>query len=228
MINRSYFSLIIIAFLFAGQNAEGQRKTKLKTRADSISYALGVSLGQGISDNGFSNIQSKVLLKGIEDIYSDEAILTPQEANQLVSGYMSELKEEEAERNLLEGQEFLEKNKENPEVITLPSGLQYKIIEEGEGTPPDENDEVTVHYTGTLLDGTVFDSSVERGEPVSFPVNRVIEGWTEALQLMKPGSKWMLYIPSELAYGEDVRPGGPIKANMALVFEVELISVNRN
>jgi len=228
MINRSYFSLIIIAFLFAGQNAEGQRKTKLKTRADSISYALGVSLGQGISDNGFSNIQSKVLLKGIEDIYSDEAILTPQEANQLVSGYMSELKEEEAERNLLEGQEFLEKNKENPEVTTLPSGLQYKIIEEGEGTPPNENDEVTVHYTGTLLDGTVFDSSVERGEPVSFPVNKVIEGWTEALQLMKPGSKWMLYIPSALAYGEEVRPGGPIKANMALIFEVELISVNRN
>ncbi len=228
MINRSYFSLMILAFLFAGHNAEGQRKTKLKTRADSISYALGVSLGQGISDNGFSNIQSKVLLKGIEDIYSDEAIMTPQEANQLVSGYMSVLKEEEAERNLLEGQEFLEKNKENPDVTTLPSGLQYKIIEEGEGTPPSENDEVTVHYTGTLLDGTVFDSSVERGEPVSFPVNRVIEGWTEALQLMKPGAKWMLYIPSDLAYGEEVRPGGPIKANMALLFEVELISVNRN
>ena len=125
----------------------------------------------------------------------------------------------------MKGEEFLKENEKKEGVKTLPSGLQYKVLKEGEGKSPKATDTVSVHYRGTLLDGTEFDSSTKRGEPAEFPVNRVIKGWTEALQLMKEGAKWMLYIPASLAYGERGTPGGPIGPNETLIFEVELLKV---
>jgi FKBP-type peptidyl-prolyl cis-trans isomerase FklB len=130
------------------------------------------------------------------------------------------------EKNMKEGRAFLNDNKTAPGVVTLPSGLQYKAVKTGSGAKPTIADKVTVHYHGTLIDGTVFDSSVERKQPIELTVNQVIPGWIEALQLMPVGSKWILYIPSELAYGENPRPGGPIEPNSALIFEVELLSIN--
>jgi FKBP-type peptidyl-prolyl cis-trans isomerase FklB len=131
-----------------------------------------------------------------------------------------------AEFNKKAGQKFLEENKKRPGVVELPSGMQYEIIKDGTGESPTINSTVTTHYTGTLIDGTVFDSSVERKQPAQFPVNGVIKGWTEALQLMKPGSKWMLYIPSDLAYGDGGSPP-KIQPGATLIFEVELISVDK-
>jgi len=125
----------------------------------------------------------------------------------------------------VKGEEFLKENAKKEGVKTLPSGLQYKVIKEGEGKSPKATDTVSVHYRGTLLDGTEFDSSIKRGEPAEFPVNGVIKGWTEALQLMKQGAKWMLYIPANLAYGARGTPGGPIGPNETLIFEVELLKV---
>ncbi len=128
--------------------------------------------------------------------------------------------------HLEEGISFLEENKKRKGVTTTESGLQYEVLVEGDGPKPTETSSVTVHYHGTLIDGTVFDSSVERGEPAKFGVTQVIAGWTEALQLMPVGSKWKVYLPTEIAYGANPRPGGPIKPNMALIFEIELISID--
>jgi FKBP-type peptidyl-prolyl cis-trans isomerase len=139
---------------------------------------------------------------------------------------MQRLENVENEKHLEEGIAFLEKNKERKGVITTESGLQYEILVEGDGPKPTDTSSVTVHYHGTLIDGTVFDSSVERGQPASFGVNQVIAGWTEVLQLMPVGSKWKVFIPSEIAYGANPRPGGAIKPNMALIFEIELISID--
>jgi len=130
-----------------------------------------------------------------------------------------------AASNKVEGERYLAANKTRPGVVTLPSGLQYKVVKQGNGPKPKATDTVTVHYEGKLIDGTVFDSSLKRGEPASFPVNGVIAGWTEALQLMPVGSTWQLYIPSELAYGERPRPGGPIGPNAVLTFEVQLLKI---
>jgi FKBP-type peptidyl-prolyl cis-trans isomerase FklB len=139
-----------------------------------------------------------------------------------VSDKISQIKAEKSKADLTAGQSFLEENKKKPGVVELPSGLQYEIIKEGSGPKPGANSSVTCHYHGTLIDGTVFDSSVARNQPATFPLNRVIKGWTEALQLMSSGSKWRLFLPPHLAYGE--QQTGSITPNSTLVFEVELIS----
>ena len=145
-------------------------------------------------------------------------------ANQLVRDHIGKKKEAAKQKNKLEGEAFLKQNAERKEVITLESGLQYEVLTEGTGQVPSADDKVSVHYHGTLIDGTVFDSSVQRGQPTSFPVTGVIKGWVEALQLMPVGSKWKLFIPSDLAYGER-GAGGQIGPNAALVFEVELLGI---
>ena len=151
-------------------------------------------------------------------------LLTEEEANLIVQNYFNNLMKNEASNNLAASNAFLQENKTKEGIVTLPSGLQYKVLEAGEGPTPKPEDQVKVHYTGTLIDGSVFDSSVERGEPVVFGVNQVIPGWTEALQLMSAGSRWMLFIPPDLAYGEN-GAGGVIGANQALIFEVQLIEI---
>lgn len=178
-------------------------------------------------NQNLNDINLDDFVSGLKDaLEGKELKVNPQEANQLIQEYLDEKNAQQFEANKKEGQDYLEQNKGKEGVVTLESGLQYEVLTEGSGKKPGAADNVTVHYTGTLIDGTVFDSSVERGQPASFGVNQVIKGWTEALQLMSEGSKWRLTIPEELAYGANPHPGGPIKPFMTLLFDVELISVN--
>ncbi|MFN6944162.1 MAG: FKBP-type peptidyl-prolyl cis-trans isomerase [Cytophagaceae bacterium] len=197
----------------------------LKSQKDSLSYSLGVNIGTNLMQQGFDDINVEMLNKAFQDVFnSSELVLSPEAANQLITSYMQDMQKRKLEKNLAEGQKFLDENKKKDGVVTLPSGLQYKILKEGTGPKPKATDRVTTHYHGTLIDGTVFDSSVDRGQPATFPVNGVIQGWIEALQLMPVGSKWRLYIPAHLAYGER-GSGNKIGPNAALIFDVELISI---
>ncbi len=218
-------TVLFLLLILTGASVHAQ---KLKTRMDSINYSLGVNMGTQLMSQNAEGFNSKMIAKGLDDAFSGaDLIIDTKQAEIIIRSYFQEIYEKQLQKNLAEGQAFLEKNKEKEGVVELPSGLQYKIIKEGEGEKPDENDKVTVHYKGTLIDGTQFDSSYERGQPATFPVNGVIKGWTEALQLMKKGAKWKLYIPTRLAYGKNPRPGGKIKPNMALIFEVELIEIEK-
>jgi FKBP-type peptidyl-prolyl cis-trans isomerase FklB len=220
---------------FAQANKKGQNKThqgstktphevKLESKIDSMSYALGISISTNLKKQGFDTLNPEILGKAIGDAYKKTGKFDEKEAQAIVMSYYQNLQSGKAEKNLKAGQKFLEENKKKPGVVTLPSGLQYMVLKEGNGPKPTATDKVTTHYHGTLIDGTVFDSSVERGQPATFPVNGVIKGWVEALQLMPVGSKWRLFIPSDLAYGEQ-GAGGSIGPNSALIFDVELISI---
>jgi FKBP-type peptidyl-prolyl cis-trans isomerase len=194
------------------------------------SYALGMMLGHNWQQQGV-DVDLDLVLRGIKDEQSGGAtLLTPQEAQnmlkefqQTVAANRAKMQAELASKNRTDGAAFLERNKNQPGIVTLPDGLQYKIITPGTGATPTPNDIVTVNYRGTFIDGTEFDSSAKAGHPAQFPVGGVIHGWTEALLQMKTGSKWQLFIPSELAYGEKGHPGIP--PNSVLIFEVELLSV---
>lgn len=204
-------------FLFSSANAQ---------EMDSLSYSLGILLGQNLQSQGFDTIDEQSLNAGIHDMLAgNEPKFSMEEANNIIQEYMQKKQEAKFQSNIEEGKAFLEANAQRGEVTVLPSGLQYEVLQAGEGQKPGATDKVTVHYHGTLIDGTVFDSSVERGQPATFGVNQVISGWTEALQLMPEGSKWKLYIPSDLAYGP--RGAGPkIGPYSTLVFEVELLKIN--
>ncbi len=218
--------LVFLSF-FGIVSAQKPVSPKLKNSVDSVSYALGVLFGKNIQSGGFQSINADVFAQTIQKvIHNDPLEMTPEQANTLVNKQYQKTQQLRYEKNLKDGQAFLNANKKNPGVITLPSGLQYKMITKGTGVKPTATDKVMVHYHGTLINGTIFDSSVERNQPIELTVNQVIPGWIEALQMMTVGSKWILYIPSELAYGENPRPGGPIEPNSALIFEVELLSIN--
>jgi FKBP-type peptidyl-prolyl cis-trans isomerase FklB len=223
-----FLSLLIVAVSTLAVNAQKKKKpVKLETNNDSVSYALGTFLGSNLKNGGFTNVNFQVLNRAIEDaLTTTDTIIKPEAANALIQKAYVALQKQKSEQNLAKGKAFLENNKKQPGVVELTSGLQYKIITEGSGTPPKAENQITAHYKGSLIDGKVFDSSYERGEPAQFGVDQVIEGWKEALQLMKPGSKWQLFIPSNLAYGENQMQGSPIEPNSVLIFEVELISVN--
>lgn len=191
------------------------------------SYSVGMSIGQSLQGQNLDQIDIDSFIQGIQDIFNQNTLkFTPEEANQKITTYLNEANTQRYAGNKEAGEKFLAENAERSEVTTLPSGLQYEVIEEGDGEKPGSTSQVTVHYHGTLTDGTVFDSSISRGTPATFGVNQVIKGWTEALQLMPTGAKWKLYIPENLAYGANPHPGGPIKPYMALVFDVQLISIN--
>ena len=199
----------------------------LKNSVDSLSYALGILFGKNIQAGGFQTINAEIFGQAARKVIHNEALtMTPEVANMIVNEQYMKIQQIKYEKNLNEGRAFLNNNKNAPGVVSLPSGLQYKVITQGTGPKPSATDKVTVHYHGMLINGTVFESSVERNQPIELNVNLVIAGWTEALQLMPVGSKWILYIPSELGYGENPRLGGPIEPNSALIFEVELISIN--
>jgi FKBP-type peptidyl-prolyl cis-trans isomerase len=209
---------------------------KLKTEMDSFSYAFGIYTGGGtmsslkqiLTDEVFQKGQ---FVKGVNDGLNEKTeVMDPTAAQGFLQGFVMKQQEkmmtktnEKAVTNLADGQKFLETNKTRQGVVTTTSGLQYEVLVKGNGISPTATDSVTVHYSGTLLDGTVFDSSVERGEPVTFKLNAVIPGWTEGLQLMKEGDKYKFYIPSEIAYGP--RGGRSIEPNSTLIFEVELLKV---
>ncbi len=195
---------------------------------DKLSYALGISFGQQIAQANLQISDFQVFAKGLEvSIKGTAPEIDFAECQQVLNDYFSNIQEEETNKMNAakkEGEDFLSKNGKRPEVKTTASGLQYEVIKEGTGKRPTVNDVVKVHYHGTLIDGTVFDSSVKRGTPAEFGVSQVIKGWVEALQLMPVGSKYKLYIPSELAYGQQ-GAGAMIKPNSALVFEVELLEI---
>lgn len=198
----------------------------MSTIKDEASYSVGMSIGQSLENQNLDEINIEEFVNGMKDIFSKTpSKFSPEEANGKIQLYMSELNESKFDQFKTEGEKFLAENAKKEGVSTLDSGLQYEIIEEGSGNKPEATANVTVHYHGTLISGEVFDSSIDRGEPASFGVNQVIKGWTEALQLMNEGAKWRLYIPQDLAYGESPHPGGPIKPFMALIFDVELISI---
>ena len=193
---------------------------------DKVSYAVGLSIAESLKSQQLGGLDLDLLKDGIQDIFEQRELkINPQEANGLIQSYLEEANSAAFGENKEKGITFLEENKNKEGVSITASGLQYEIIQEGSGNKPSATDNVTVHYHGTLIDGTVFDSSIERGTPASFGVNQVIPGWTEALQLMSVGAKFKLYIPQELAYGANPHPGGPIQPYSALIFDVELIEI---
>jgi FKBP-type peptidyl-prolyl cis-trans isomerase FklB len=207
-------------------------KPDLKNENDKISYSVGYQVGGDFRRQGVE-LDPDLLVKGMQDAMSGgKPLMTQEEMNKtlvdlkrkVVTAQREEQKKA-AEKNMAEGKKFLEGNARKNGVTTLPSGLQYKVTAKGTGASPKKTDSVTVHYKGTLIDGTEFDSSYKRGKPATFRVDGVIAGWTEALQLMKPGAKWQLFIPANLAYGER-GAGSRIGPNRTLIFEVELIKVN--
>lgn len=201
---------------------------ELNTEDQKFSYGLGQSVGNNFKTEGFTEaFEIDAFLSGITDAFAGACKIDPEEINTVLQKKIGELKAG-AHKDVKEaGELFLQENSKKDGITTLASGLQYEVVSSGDaaGTKPSLTSEVTTHYTGQLIDGKVFDSSVQRGEPATFPVNGVIGGWTEALQLMVPGDKWKLYIPSDLAYGER-GAGGDIAPFAALVFDIELISVN--
>jgi FKBP-type peptidyl-prolyl cis-trans isomerase FklB len=199
--------------------------TKLTGDLEKFSYALGMSIASNLIKSGVETINPEALMAAINDTFLGEMPkLMPDEANSILENFMQNSHAGRTDKNIEEGIEFLAQNREKEGVVELPSGLQYKVLVSGEGNIPELSDEVLCHYHGTLIDGTVFDSSVKRGQPATFPVNAVIKGWVEALQMMREGSKWQLFIPSDLAYGKQ-GAGDIIEPDSTLIFEVELLKI---
>jgi FKBP-type peptidyl-prolyl cis-trans isomerase len=220
---KTLFSIVAVAIVLSACAQKGKSKVTLKNSTDSVSYALGVSIAENFAKSDLPKVDYDIFLKGIKERIDSVAQMEPMAADQYIRQLLSAESAKKAEVAKKAGIEWLAQNKTKPGVITTPSGLQYKVVSEGTGASPKATDRVTVHYHGTLTDGTVFDSSVERGQPATFGLNQVIPGWTEGLQLMKEGGKTIFYIPENLAYGS--RAQGKIPAYSPLVFEVELIKI---
>ena len=205
---------------------ELRKLQKIKTIMDKLSYALGLSMGQNFKGSGIQNINADDFADALRAVYEDkEKKMSYDEAKKVVQDFFTELEANAGAMNEELGKKFLEQNAQQEGVKVTESGLQYLVLKEGNGVKPGPEDAVTVHYTGRLIDGTVFDSSVERGEPATFAVGQVIPGWVEGLQLMSEGAAWRLFIPSNLAYGP--HGTGPIQPNSTLIFDVQLIKVNK-
>jgi FKBP-type peptidyl-prolyl cis-trans isomerase FklB len=193
---------------------------------NAVSYCIGLSVADSLMQQELGGINPTVMAEAITAVFNGEmSKYSPEEANGIIQAYLQDVTASKFEVYKAEGEAFLAENTKKEGIHSTPSGLQYEIIEAGNGAKPVATDTVKVHYHGTLIDGTVFDSSVTRGMPATFGVHQVIKGWTEALQLMPVGSKYRLYIPQDLAYGAQPHPGGAIKPFMALIFDVELISI---
>lgn len=224
--------LTVTASLIAFSAAAHADDATIKDEKDRVSYSIGHQIGGDFKKQGIE-LNSGVFVRGIEDALSGaKSAMTDEEMKKSLTDLRQRLmdaqqaaQKQTGEKNLTAGRAFLDENARKPGVVTLPSGLQYLVVKEGTGAKPKASDTVKVHYKGTLTDGTEFDSSYKRGEPASFRVDQVIKGWTEGLQLMSEGSKWQLYIPAPLAYGES--GVGPIPPNSTLVFEVELLGIEK-
>ncbi|MDQ6655303.1 MAG: FKBP-type peptidyl-prolyl cis-trans isomerase [Verrucomicrobiota bacterium] len=220
-----FAAILLVSPLFA------QSTPELKDEKDKVSYSIGLDIGNTFKKQSM-DINPDVLMAGMRDAMSgNKPAMNEEQVKETMTSFSKTMMEkqaatqkEAAAKNAEEGEKFLAENKTKEGVKTTPSGLQYKVLQEGSGASPKETDTVVTNYRGTLINGTEFDSSYKRGEPASFPVNRVIKGWTEALQMMKPGSKYQLFVPASLAYGER-GAGGEIGPNQTLIFEVELLNV---
>ena len=223
--------VVIFSLVLFANSVQGKENPAFKNKKDKASYSIGINIGKNMKMQS-EDIDPEFLIMGIRDAFSGNPLkLTEEERTEALNQFQQEMKmkaeiqiKEIAIKNQKEGERFLAENKKKKGVVTLKSGLQYKVLTKGKGDSPKLTDTVKTHYRGTLIDGTEFDSSYSRGEPTSFPVNGVVRGWTEALQLMKVGSKWQLFIPPDMAYGN--RGAGPnIGPNSTLVFEIELLSI---
>jgi|WetSurMetagenome_2_1015567.scaffolds.fasta_scaffold05593_4 FKBP-type peptidyl-prolyl cis-trans isomerase FklB len=222
---------VALVFLLFGGEILAQKKGTPKTKKEKISYSIGVSIGKNMKAQGI-DLDQGLLTQGIKDgLNNSKTVMSEKEMEDVMNAFQQEMvgkmqakQKVSGEKNAKEGAAFLAANKTKEGVVTLPDGLQYKILKSGDGPKPTKEQTVKCHYRGTLIDGTEFDSSYKRGEPTEFPVGQVIKGWTEALQLMPMGSKWQLFIPSDLAYGQS-GAGQTIGPNATLIFEIELISI---
>ncbi len=226
--------MIVLFTLLSACNTQGQGgEANLNSKADSVGYSLGYFYGNNLSSEGVTDLSTDGFVAGLQTgIDGRESQLTEQEMQIVLQTYQQELQmqtqmrnQQEAEEEIRIGNEFLEENAQRDDVQVTDSGLQYRVIEEGSGVKPSATSEVEVHYRGTLINGEVFDSSYERGQTATFPLNRVISGWTEGLQLMSEGATYEFFIPGELGYGNNPPPGSVIKPGSVLIFEVELIDV---
>ncbi len=230
-INLLYLPVVLLLIIgISCQQSGSVKNVKLETAGDSAGYAIGILVGTNNKQQlenvpGGSDINHQAMIAAFLDATNEEeGKMTLEEADNFIRRYFDQIGDREAQLNLEEGNAFLEKNKNRQGVQTTASGLQYEVLTEGNGPKPGPADRVKVHYHGTLIDGTVFDSSVERGDPAEFGVGQVIPGWTEALQMMPTGSKWKIYVPSNIAYGER-SPSPNIQSNAVLIFEVELLAI---
>jgi FKBP-type peptidyl-prolyl cis-trans isomerase len=230
---KNFKNLLIIAVISSltiscGDKAKRGKKISLENELDSASFAFGLSFANSLKySNYVDRLNIDAVTMAIKSVYGnyEDTVFTREEITQILNNHFRKTREERMRRNLDDGEIFLARNKKKQDVQVTESGLQYKIIKEGTGTTPALNDKVKCNYRGYLIDGREFDSSYKRGEPAEFTVKGVIKGWQEALQLMKEGAKWELYIPTDLAYGQRVRPGSMLEPNMALIFEIELLEV---
>jgi FKBP-type peptidyl-prolyl cis-trans isomerase FklB len=231
---KGFSVLLIMALIFSvsiwsckSQKKVEDKKIELTTQADSASYAIGMQIGNNLAQQGLDTLLNvDLILAGLKDQVNKSAKLDINATDQIVQEFFGEIQKAQSGDKLKDGEKFLQENGKRKGVVTTASGLQYEILVEGTGPKPTITNTVKTHYRGTLLNGQVFDSSYDRGEPISFPLNGVIKGWTEALQLMPVGSKWKLFIPYNLAYGE--RGAGQLIGPFeTLIFEVELLGIEK-
>lgn len=226
------FALALFTACDSGSSGTGG-SADLDSRMDSVSYGVGYVYGDNMSSQGMTDLDLELMMQGMRDALNDvESPLSSAQMQALLSRYQMEAqqraqqqRQQQGQENLQKGKEFLAQNSQSDSVSVTESGLQYQVLEPGSGTSPSAEDSVRVHYEGSLLDGTVFDSSMQRGQPVTFQLNGVIPGWTEGVQLMQEGARYRFWIPGELAYGQNPPPNSPIGPNQTLVFEVELLEV---
>lgn len=218
--------LVLSIAIIISSCSDNQNTKSPETEIENVSYSLGINVATGVKAQGLDVIDTDQIAHAFNDVFEENELeISEEESIKILQDYFSKIQEEKQAKANEEGSNYLAENGAKEGVITTESGLQYEVINSGNGPKPQASDKVTVHYHGTLIDGTVFDSSVDRGEPAQFGVTQVIPGWVEALQLMSVGDKWKLTIPSNLAYG-DRGAGGIIGPGATLIFEVELISIN--
>nr|WP_320117085.1 FKBP-type peptidyl-prolyl cis-trans isomerase [uncultured Marinifilum sp.] len=218
-------ALGLSAMALVSCNQTGSKNVSLNNTIDSVSYSIGVNFGSNLERSGITEFNEEILLAAMHAaINKDSLKIDARQSGKVINDYLRAIQEEKGKANIAKGEKFLSENAKKEGVVTTESGLQYKVISEGNGAKPLATDQVKVHYRGTTIDGKEFDSSYKRNEPATFAANRVIKGWTEALQLMPVGSKWELYIPAKLAYGPR-GAGADIGPNETLIFEVELLDI---
>ena len=220
---KKFVIILLIVGISYSSNAQ-RKKDRLVDQSDSLSYAIGISVANSLKSQQIPDLKLEKIYQAINDVMGKKQTkMSNDESQKFIQTYMMNLSEKQKKDNLEKANKFLEENKKGDGVVVLPSGLQYEILRKGTGESPVSSSTVKTNYKGMLLDGTVFDSSYDRGKPIEFQVGRVIDGWQEALKLMKPGAKWKLYIHPDLGYGD--RATGSIPANSLLIFEIELLSV---